>query len=300
VSNGSVKINSDGTVTYTPNVGFSGRENFSYTISDGVNSDTAWVGLTVEKNTKNAQENRSIKLDLLDNDKGDNLRITKVENVTDGTVKINSDGTVTYTPDAGFHGREDFSYTISDGSKTDKAWVGLKVEESKQYAPVQAPEKETPASNKMNAINGGSKRDTLRGTNDDDIINGKSGDGIKDKLYGRDGDDILIGGYKDVLNGGSGKDTFVLESDSTKQTRIEDFNIEHDILDISDILGDVNGVEANIRDFISIETNQNKGKTYLLVDQDGAGRGGEKIVAQVDGLSNVDIEDLIANNALIV
>jgi len=39
--------------------------------------------------TATAQENRSIKLDLLDNDQGDNLKITKVENVTNGTAKIN-------------------------------------------------------------------------------------------------------------------------------------------------------------------------------------------------------------------
>jgi len=46
--NGSADINADGTVTYTPNTGFSGTDTFTYTITDAVDqTDSATVTVTV-------------------------------------------------------------------------------------------------------------------------------------------------------------------------------------------------------------------------------------------------------------
>ncbi|MEK7422800.1 MAG: Ig-like domain-containing protein, partial [Actinomycetota bacterium] len=51
-ANGSVVNNGDGTVTYTPNLGFAGIDTFTYTISDGKGgTDTATVTITVTKRT---------------------------------------------------------------------------------------------------------------------------------------------------------------------------------------------------------------------------------------------------------
>jgi hypothetical protein len=47
-SHGAVVINPDSTLTYTPTIGFSGVDNFSYTISDGNgNTSTAFVDVTI-------------------------------------------------------------------------------------------------------------------------------------------------------------------------------------------------------------------------------------------------------------
>ncbi|WP_024303657.1 Ig-like domain-containing protein [Pseudogulbenkiania sp. MAI-1] len=48
-SRGKAVINSDGTVTYTPNGKFKGADSFSYTISDGVNSASANVAVQVNR-----------------------------------------------------------------------------------------------------------------------------------------------------------------------------------------------------------------------------------------------------------
>ena len=45
--NGSVVINDDGTITYTPNEGFTGTDSFEYAVSDGTDSSTATVTVDV-------------------------------------------------------------------------------------------------------------------------------------------------------------------------------------------------------------------------------------------------------------
>jgi hypothetical protein len=48
-ANGAVSLNGDGTLTYTPNAGFSGSDSFEYTVSDGELEDTALVLVTVRE-----------------------------------------------------------------------------------------------------------------------------------------------------------------------------------------------------------------------------------------------------------
>ncbi|MBR2914636.1 MAG: cadherin-like domain-containing protein [Clostridia bacterium] len=54
-ANGSLKVNRDGVIEYTPFEGYRGRDSFSYTVSDefGLVSEIATVNVKVEKNTKN-------------------------------------------------------------------------------------------------------------------------------------------------------------------------------------------------------------------------------------------------------
>ena len=57
---------------------------------------------------------------------GDTLSVASVTDGTNGSVAINGDGTVTYTPAADFHGTDSFSYTASDGrGGTDVATVNV-------------------------------------------------------------------------------------------------------------------------------------------------------------------------------
>ena len=55
--NGEVKSSPEGGLRYTPNSGYKGLDTFSYTISDGVASDTAMVTITVDPVANPCQSN---------------------------------------------------------------------------------------------------------------------------------------------------------------------------------------------------------------------------------------------------
>jgi VCBS repeat-containing protein len=61
----------------------------------------------------------AITLDLAENDidpDGDALSVSSVGTASNGSVVLNNDGTVTYTPNAGFAGFDTFNYQVSDGN----------------------------------------------------------------------------------------------------------------------------------------------------------------------------------------
>ncbi|MGH9968876.1 MAG: Ig-like domain-containing protein [Pyrinomonadaceae bacterium] len=126
---GTATNNNNGTVTYRPDNGFIGSDSFTYTISDGRGGfDTATVRVTVNPpgnrppdavdDTATTCKNRPKRINVLANDRdpdGDPLTVGAVTQPANGSVVINSDNTVTYTPRRGFVGTDSFTYTISDG-----------------------------------------------------------------------------------------------------------------------------------------------------------------------------------------
>ncbi|KIC35665.1 cadherin-like domain-containing protein, partial [Leisingera sp. ANG-M7] len=144
-SNGTLTDNGDGTLTYTPNAGYEGPDSFTYTISDdGGLSDTATVNLTVSAAANQAPDavddglavghDTALVIDqsaLLSNDSdpdGDPVTFDSFTNPSNGTLADNGDGTLTYTPNAGYEGPDSFTYTISDDSGlSDTATVNLTV-----------------------------------------------------------------------------------------------------------------------------------------------------------------------------
>jgi hypothetical protein len=125
-ANGSVAANANGTATYTPHSGFSGTDSFTYTVSDGLgNSATGTVTVTVGPTAPIAltaaastTPNTAVTLtvtDFVSAAPGDTLTVTGVGSAADGTAVLNSNGTVTYTPAAGFTGDDTFTYTVQDG-----------------------------------------------------------------------------------------------------------------------------------------------------------------------------------------
>ncbi|MGF1474606.1 MAG: cadherin-like domain-containing protein, partial [Geminicoccaceae bacterium] len=145
-ANGSVTDNGDGTLTYTPNAGFSGDDSFDYTITDGTDTDTGTVMVTVTSDSApantapvavddeiNTDEDVPVIIpiaDLLSNDTdadNDTLDLDGFGQPTNGSVTDNGDGTLTYTPDIGFSGGDSFGYTVTDGIDTDTATVNLTV-----------------------------------------------------------------------------------------------------------------------------------------------------------------------------
>ncbi|MEM6693094.1 MAG: tandem-95 repeat protein [Pseudomonadota bacterium] len=132
-ANGTVVNNNDGTVTYTPTGAFTGTDTFSYTISDGNGGEaTASVTMLVlaEPNADPVAANDAYSTNedvpltvavtegVLDNDtdtNGDPLTASVTDDVDNGTLALNSDGSFTYTPDADFNGTDTFTYAADDG-----------------------------------------------------------------------------------------------------------------------------------------------------------------------------------------
>jgi hypothetical protein len=130
----------NGLITFTPSPGFAGDATFDYTVSDAQLSDVGTVTVTVVGNPNHAPvavddgpftvaENGSRTLtaaELLGNDTdadGDVLHVAVLYTTanTHGTVVLNNDGTVTYTPDADYTGPTEFTYTVADASNTQSA-----------------------------------------------------------------------------------------------------------------------------------------------------------------------------------
>jgi large repetitive protein len=134
-SNGSVTINPDGTILYTPNGGFTGTDTFVYEVCDDVTPslcDQATVTILVlgspdpDNNPPFAGDdfaftpkNEPVSGNLLLNDydpDGDNiiLNVTPISGPSNGSVAISPDGTFTYTPNNDYVGPDQFVYQICD------------------------------------------------------------------------------------------------------------------------------------------------------------------------------------------
>lgn len=151
--NGTVKVNADGTVTYTPKADWHGEDKFTATVknADGTVTERV-VTVTVDPvndapvakaDTASTEFGKPVVVKVLANDTdvdGDTLSIKSVGAAANGTLVKNADGTVTYTPKAGFSGTDSFTYVVTDGKggeATAKATVTVAADPSKP-APVAA------------------------------------------------------------------------------------------------------------------------------------------------------------------
>ena len=134
-SNGSVSINAlTGEITYTPDADFNGTDTFIYLVCDDGTPlpslcDTAVVTVTITPvndppvaNNDNATtpEDTPVVINIPNNDTDvdGNLDLTSVtitNGPSNGTVTIDPvTGVVTYTPNANYHGTDQFTYSICD------------------------------------------------------------------------------------------------------------------------------------------------------------------------------------------
>jgi VCBS repeat-containing protein len=128
-THGTVSINPDNTVKYTPAANYNGSDSFTYTVSDG-NGGTATATVTVtitavndapvaNADTTSVAEDGTVNVVVLTNDTdadNDTLNVTSVTQGAHGAVVINPDKTVKYTPAANYNGSDSFTYTVSDGN----------------------------------------------------------------------------------------------------------------------------------------------------------------------------------------
>ena len=80
-----------------------------------------------------AKTNSAATLAVLANDTdpdGQDLAVTAATQAAHGTVVLNPDGTISYTPTPNFNGQDSFTYTLSDGIKTATGTVTVTVAEN--------------------------------------------------------------------------------------------------------------------------------------------------------------------------
>jgi endonuclease I len=125
---GSVELQNDGNIKYTPADSFAGQDSFTYTVCNDHETpicSTATIKITVIDEGDPAAVNDEVFMSygtssltmssLLKNDSViDGAAITSVEATGTGSVIVNDDGTVTYTPEDGFSGNDTFTYTLCD------------------------------------------------------------------------------------------------------------------------------------------------------------------------------------------
>ena len=141
----------DDFLTYSPPLGFTGTDSFSYTISDGLFTDSATVTVAVDPiiddfpvpvdDVAATFVGNSVDIFVLDNDfnpSGDQIAIAEVPETTalGGTVILADNNTpdnsfddfLIYSPAEEFTGIDSFSYTITDGELTAAATVTVTVD----------------------------------------------------------------------------------------------------------------------------------------------------------------------------
>ncbi|GJD94845.1 Ig-like domain-containing protein [Methylobacterium iners] len=99
------------TITASDGQGGSVAQTFAWTVTNPAPSAFADGPVTTNEDTAVTV---SVLANDLDSD-GDTLTITAAS-APHGTVAINADGTLTYTPNTNFHGEDTITYTISDGN----------------------------------------------------------------------------------------------------------------------------------------------------------------------------------------
>ena len=210
-TNGTAALDGNGDVLFTPDTNFNGVATFEYTINDG-NGSTASATVSVSvaaendnpialSDLANTTEDTSAIFQaagLLANDTdidGDPLSIQSVQNAVNGTVSLDSNGDVLFSPGAGFSGSASFDYSVTDGNGgAASATVAVDVA----------------ATSAGETLIGGSGKDTLIGGAGDDILTGNGGN---DVLTGGGGNDVFAyaggnNGY-DKVSGGDGFDRIV-------------------------------------------------------------------------------------------
>ena len=132
-AHGTLRLEVDGRVTYTPDPDFYGTDSFSYKAWDGLaESEPATVtievrpvndaGPTASGDSYATDEDAPLNIaapGVLENDTDfdrDALSATVESEPGHGSLTLNADGSLTYTPEPDYNGPDSFTYRASDGS----------------------------------------------------------------------------------------------------------------------------------------------------------------------------------------
>jgi len=131
--NGDLVINPvTGDITYVPDPGYVGADSYSYTIDDDTKTcvpatvtldvlSTNSAPVAVDDNNTNlttTSVNTALNIDVKANDTDDDNLANSTVSITNtpvnGGANVETDGTVTYTPAAGYSGTDSFTYNLTD------------------------------------------------------------------------------------------------------------------------------------------------------------------------------------------
>ncbi len=142
-AHGTVQVNADGTVTYTPDLNYFGIDSFVYQICDDEGAcDQATVVVEVldvndppvaVDDVASTDEDTPVTIAVLDNDSDVDgtlviSSLSVISGPSHGTVLVNADGTITYTPGLNYFGSDSFVYQIcDDDGACDQATVSISV-----------------------------------------------------------------------------------------------------------------------------------------------------------------------------
>jgi large repetitive protein len=153
-TNGTITINATGSYTYTPTIGFVGRDSVQYQICDlGTPKlcDLAWIFVTINQpnrqpvalndNVTTAMNNTytgTLTSKVTDPDGNLNPNsFTQIGNTTHGSMTINPNGTYSFIPTIGFVGKDSVQYSACDSgtpSLCDTAWIVITILDAKPIA----------------------------------------------------------------------------------------------------------------------------------------------------------------------
>jgi VCBS repeat-containing protein len=158
VSNGTLVLDDDGSFVYTPDENYFGSDSFTYKASDGtLESDTVTVTITVNSindwviaNDDEYETMAGVTLEVaapgvLTNDvlldPNETVSLQVLTQPAGGTLTLNTDGSFTYVPNAGFFGVDTFEYQLNStqvvqGEFSDIALVTITVTARQIFLPL--------------------------------------------------------------------------------------------------------------------------------------------------------------------
>ena len=128
-THGTLSLNIDGSFSYTPATGYAGADSFTYKVTDTngqsaiatVNLNVQAAAVTATSDAYAAKENQALTIStasgILANDilpNGETGTVSVNTGPTHGTLSLNTDGSFTYTPAAGYAGADSFTYKVTD------------------------------------------------------------------------------------------------------------------------------------------------------------------------------------------
>ena len=131
-AHGTLTLNANGSLSYTPAANYNGPDSFTYKANDGTaDSNVATVAITVTavddaplavNDSYNTNEDTALTVTapgVLGNDTdadGNSLTAILVNGPAHGTLTLNANGSLSYTPAAGYNGPDSFTYKANDGT----------------------------------------------------------------------------------------------------------------------------------------------------------------------------------------
>lgn len=207
---------------------------------------------TAAPDNASTEEDTAVIVDVTSNDtdpEGDDLTVSGVSDPANGSATVNTDGTVTYTPDTGFVGSDSFDYTIEDeAGNTSTSTVSVSVGEGdgdpridtdvfpvdptlQPLDPLDGQDEDPDPEDDRDLVNGTDAAETFStGDDSDTIIAGGGNDTIEggiddDLISGGAGDDLITDVQgADTVEGGSGDDTITVGTDTFSDYEGDDPN----------------------------------------------------------------------------